>query len=265
MEKGLGMKRIYISILSIFSLFYFSPIIAACCSSYVKCPHIIASVGAGAGYSANVGARQTFPTLNRITDQRFEYVPKDKNQTVGVFNLFLGGEWPMTPFFDLQSGLSYYKLSTFSPQGTLTQTTGGAAPFDTFNYSYHVKTQQVLFESKVLYSYKCFHPYILAGLGVAFSRVNDFNANVPSFIPASRVYSNKMTTAFTYTVGVGLDYDIMRYVRIGVGYRFSDLGKSALGSAQINSIVVPGTISQSHLYVSEGLAEVTLVLPAWWV
>lgn len=67
-------------------------------------------------------------------------------------------------------------------------------------------------------------------------------------------------TAFSYAIGIGIDADLSSHVRIGAGYRFSDLGQIKLGNATIDTTSASGTLSQAHLYTNEILAQLTFML-----
>ena len=76
----------------------------------------------------------------------------------------------------------------------------------------------------------------------------------------TREYSDNTESSFTYSLGLGVDMDITEHLRLGVGYRFADLGKVRLGDAEINTTEVAGTLSQDHLYANEILVQLSLVL-----
>ena len=86
-------------------------------------------------------------------------------------------------------------------------------------------------------------------LGIGFNQSRDFNI-VPTIfaaIPAPNFTSN-MTTAFTYTLGLGLQRAINTHWRASVGYEFADWGKSQLGMAPDQTL--GGGISLNHLYTN---------------
>lgn len=264
------MKRISLATLLILSLFCFTHVYAetkpvSSVTSPSRCPHLILGIGGGAAFTRDAGQSQTFPIVDPITDEAFTYNVDHHNQSVGLFNLFFGGEWPLGSIleaYNIQTGLSYYYLGTLSARGILVQ---GADPASSnaFPYHYHIQSQQLLLETKLLYACGYFHPYISLGLGAAWNRADNFGVEMPSFITFTREYARRNTRSFTYNFGVGFDYDVTKCIRLGIGYRHSDLGKVWLGRAHIDTTLVPGTISQSHLYVDEVLAQATFLLPGW--
>jgi opacity protein-like surface antigen len=221
--------------------------------------HFIISLGGGAALSSDTGASKNFPSNNPITTENYDYDAIHNTQSAGLFNIFLGREWYLKRNFDVQAGLSYYYLGSLKATGHVTQ--GMDAPSsDTYHYDYEIQNQQLLVETKWLYVYKKYHPYLLVGLGASFNRAKDFDVHIPNFTAFSREYSGHSTTSFTYDVGVGLDYDVNPFTRLGLGYRFADLGKAKLGSAVIDTTSVSGTLSQSHLYTNELLIQLTFLI-----
>lgn len=69
------------------------------------------------------------------------------------------------------------------------------------------------------------------------------------------MYANNTVTAFSYAVGAGFDYNLNSSLQLGLGYRFSDLGKAQLGQATIDTTQVPGTLGLTHIYNNELLAQ----------
>jgi opacity protein-like surface antigen len=222
--------------------------------------HLVISTSGGIAKSSDAGKSQNFPIQNPATDEFYTYTANRASQTSALFGGFLGIEWLLRPNWSLQTGIEYNQPSAFSGQGTLAQGADIASQ-NSYTYQYNISNQQVLAEAKLLYNFKeRLHPYVLLGLGAAFNRANGFGTNVPPFLAFTRQYSNNTQSSFSYAAGLGVDADITAHARIGVGYRFTDLGKVALGSATIDNTNVSGTLSQSHLYTNEVLAQLTWVI-----
>lgn len=221
--------------------------------------HAVLSIGAGAAISSDIGKSKTFPIVNPITDEFYVYSAKSSNQIAGVFDGFIGAEWMFHPQWALQMGPGYNQAWNFRAKGSYLQ---GADPesADQYSYHYNILTRQLLAEGKLLYHFKpCYHPYVLLGLGAAFNDASDYGTNVPPFLTFTRQYKDNTQTSFTYTVGLGIDVDVLEHLRLGIGYRFSDFGQVKLGNATIDTTSVNGTLSQNHLYASEVLAQITIV------
>ena len=138
-------------------------------------------------------------------------------QTSGLLDAFLGAEWTIQPDWALQLGLDYNQAAPFSANGTLVQ--GADVPSqDTFGYHYSILARQLLVEGKLLYTFnQRFHPYIMGGLGAAFNKSSNYYISAPPFLTFTRIYSNNSVTSFSYAAGLGIDFDITCYMRLGVG------------------------------------------------
>ena len=215
------------------------------------------SLGAGAAIITDAGQSQNFPAAIPGVFEFYNYANDQKTQTPPVLDGFVGAEWHKSPRVALQLGLDYNQPAPYSVNGTLTQGLD-AQSANTYTYHYNVSSQQLLVESKLLYmGMGAFHPYLLAGLGAAFNTANTYSTNVPYTESFTRAYQDHTTTAWSYALGTGLDFDITPHIRFGLGYRFADLGEVALGAGTINDVAVTGTLSQTHLYTNEILAQLT--------
>ncbi len=225
-----------------------------------KCFNGIIAIGGGAAQSSQLGISKTFPIINPLTDEFFKYKASNKSQTAAMFEGLVGVEWAFDPHWSFQVGLDYAQTLTLKAQGRLLQ---GAdlQSSDQLLYHYHIITRQLLAEGKLLYGFGCgIHPYIMAGAGKSFNYTDSYVANIPLFLTFTRKYHNNNATAFSYIAGVGVDVDIIEHLRLGVGYRYAQLGTVTLGSARIDTTRVTGTLSQSHLYLNEALVQLTFVI-----
>jgi opacity protein-like surface antigen len=220
----------------------------------------IISLSSGVAISSDFGKSQTFPIVNPITDEFFIYSAKQSTQTVGVLDGFVGAEWAFQPNWDLQMGLGYNQAWNFKTQGSLLQG-ADAQSADQYSYKYKGLTRQLLAEGKLLYRFKeRYLPYALLGLGAAFNDANSYHTNAPPFLTFTRQYKNNTQTSFAYALGMGIDVVILDHLRLGVGYRFADFGQISLGNATIDTTKVRGTLSQTHLYANQILAQITWVI-----
>ncbi len=58
-------------------------------------------------------------------------------------------------------------------------------------------------------------------------------------------------------MGLGADVAFGEVVRLGLGYRFTDFGKSKLGQGAIDDVAMTYQLEQSHLCTNLVLAELT--------
>jgi len=221
--------------------------------------HPVISLGGGIAATSNVGNSIHFPIVNTASDEFYNYTASHSTQENAFYDIFIGNEWRLNSSLGLQAGVDYNQIHTFKAAGTLLQ--GIDIPSaDQYSYHFRLLSRQLLAEGKFFYSLNDrFYPYFLLGLGVAFNKSYDFQTSVPPFLTFTRQYSNHMKQAFSYLAGVGIDIAITPHWRAGVAYRFTDLGKVSLGPASINGIPVSGTLSQTHFYVNEAMAQLSWI------
>jgi opacity protein-like surface antigen len=219
----------------------------------------ILAVGAGADITSDLSTAQNFPFNQPIIDTRFQYSPNHTTTTEPVLDVFAGAEWKMTPRWTLQLGLGYNQASPFEVNGSFQQ---GILPLLSqinYDYRYNIRLRQALVESKWAYLFKDrYRPYFFLGVGTAINTASNYLAYVP-FPNLTRQYKNNTEAHFSYSLGAGIDIDLVEKLRLGIGYRFSDVGKVALGAANIFGNEVAGTLSQSHVYVNEVLMQFTFL------
>jgi opacity protein-like surface antigen len=220
----------------------------------------VIALGAGTSTTSTVGQSQTFPNTNPVTSEFYYYQAYRPTQTSALGNLFIGAEWQLTPDWLIQGGLDYTGIAAYSAKGTLVQG-ADAISANVYNYSYNVLARQLMAAGKLLYSFKqIYHPYIFVGLGSSFNRAYNFKTTVPPFLTFTRQYNDYWNDSFTYSIGIGIDTDVYRNVRLGLGYRFADLGTASFNYATIDTTKFNNALSQSHIYSNQVLAQLTWVI-----
>ncbi len=219
--------------------------------------HPVVSMGGGLAFSS-VGDANYLPVQSNTVDQFYNYTPSRVTKTSGLANIFVGAEWRLRQQWLMQAGFEFNQTA-LNTNGTLVQ--GADVPSqDTYRYQYGILSKQFLAEAKLLYSFRdTYHPYVLAGAGVGVNRSYNFSTNVPPFLAFTRMYGGYTKTSFSYAVGLGVDTNLAPELRFGVGYRFADLGKVNLGNATIDTTSVPNSVSQTHSYTNEVLAQLTFL------
>lgn len=216
----------------------------------------ILSVGGGGVWTGNLGKNQDLYIPN---NEYYKYHVSDRSDGNGVFDIFLGGEWEFCPQWAAQLGVGYTYMGSFSVGGDYEQ---GFDPqsSDIYTYNYRVRSQQVQAESKILFEMtRMLRPYIYGGLGASFNKASNFNADYPEFLTFTREYENHTSSSFTWSVGAGLDVQALDCLRVGVGYRFADLGRVSLGQSYIDDTPVTDTLSQKHLYTNMVLGHISFI------
>lgn len=220
--------------------------------------HPVLGIESGVAFISHASKGKIFPIQDPIKDEFYRYSPNKTTKTPVIYGGFLGAEWRGFSHFSVQLDAKYNQSSSFFVHGNLVQGADVQSE-DHYTYKYSVRIRQLLAEGKFQYVLKWFRPYAMLGLGAGFNIANHFSTNVPSTLALTRMYEGHSNASFSYLVGAGMDFDIIKYLRLGVGYRFTDLGKVALGSANIDGIAAGGTLSQSHVYSNELLAQLTIV------
>ena len=220
----------------------------------------VVGLGGGVAVPESLGQYSAFPILNPLSDIYYIYTPNSSTQTKGLFEAFLGAERQFAAFFILQGGLAYTYTGNSLVKGNLVQGADYLSD-NLFNYQYKIGTQELLAQAKFMLPYQNrIYPYVLGCLGVAFNNVSEFQTTVPSNLSSTRFYNSNKTNSFAYRVGLGIDTDITKHARLGVAYRFNGVGSIGLGTASLNGVPVPGTLSQNSLNFNEVLAQLTYVM-----
>lgn len=196
---------------------------------------------------------QSFTPLDLCS---YRYKP-ESNTTNMLWGGFIGSDIKLSPSSGFIAGLGYYQPTSLSAKGTLTQ---GADPESDsiYHYQYHLQSQQILAEGKLYWIAKDkIQPFLMVGIGAAFNKTSDYQTNVPPFLEFTPVFSNHAQTSFTYAIEPGVDISVSKSFRIGIAYRFTDLGAAKTGSAQIDDIPISSALKQSHLYANQVLAQFT--------
>lgn len=222
--------------------------------------HLMLGIGGGDTTTLNLGTSQYLPTQNPLTEEYYAYSPQNRGQSNGLFEVFMGAEHRFFEQKLLQLGLAYDQTGVFHPKGSFVQ---GADPLslNQYNYNFNVLTRQLLAQAKFMSQYNTkYYPYLLIGLGGSFNTLSNYTTNVPPSLSYTRYYTNNTSTTFAYRFGVGIDMDIIAHARLGVGYRFANLGGFNTGASYINNVNMPGTLSQSSLYANEALVQLTYIM-----
>ncbi|KTD64956.1 outer membrane protein [Legionella shakespearei] len=221
--------------------------------------HPVFALGTGVSTAPHIGVSQYFPIRDPIVDEFYIYSSSQKNQSSGFWDLLLAAEWNINQDWMGQAGLDYNQTAPFKVNGTFTQGADMQSA-DTFSYQYKVLTKQLLVNGKLLYTLKNYvHPYLSAGLGTAFNKAYHYYTNVPANLTFTRMHLDHTNTSLSYALGIGIDTDINKNLRAGIGYRFTDLGTVQLGKAFIDTSLVSGTLANSNFQTNEVLIQLTWV------
>jgi opacity protein-like surface antigen len=213
----------------------------------------VGSVSAGPVW-ARGGETQTFFLAPEIEKT---YVARKSNNALAAGELFLGIQKSLSPQWLGQLGLAGAITGNAKLQGVIWD---DADPqFDNYRYQYKVWNGRVAVKGKLLLDKGYWlMPWVSASLGVGFNSAHDFT-NTPLIFEAlpNPNFTNHTKTAFTYTLGAGVQKALNAHWQIGAGYEFADWGKSELGRAQGQTLNTG--LALNHLYTNGVLFHLTYV------
>jgi opacity protein-like surface antigen len=223
--------------------------------------HPVVTASAGVAL-AKVGESQSVNNVNDFT--QYYYQVNNSYSTQLLLGAFVGTEIVLQPQYAVQVGLGFYQPSVFNTrQGTLTQGVD-AASADQYQFSYNVKSRQLLLEGKFMWLFhENYRAYITAGIGPTFNNVYGYKANILPYTSVATftpLYSNQQQTAFSYAAGLGVEMDIAKNWRVGLGYKFTDLGRANPGSGMIDTSYFSGSLTQQHLYAQEIMTSLSYLI-----
>ncbi len=199
-------------------------------------------------------------SLNLPDGSNSYFYPRHVVQVQTLYNLFLGVVYQFLPKWAAQVGISYTQPSTFILEGIELQNTASRS----YDYNYNVTARQLLIEGHLVYDWNIYHPYISFGMGPSFNSVSHWQSFPPPDAVNAPSFVNDNNEAFSFMTGFGVDVDVMKNVRLGIGYKFSDFGKANLGkgtqfTGSVNQTYLSKTIEQNNLYANSVLAQITIV------
>lgn len=213
----------------------------------------VATLSAGPVW-ARAGETQTFYLVPEIEKT---YVVNKSSQILTSGELFLGGQKLLSGDWYGQLGLAVGLSGNAKINGIIWD---DADPqFDNYSYSYKIFHTRVAAKGKVLKDCGGWvTPWVSASLGAAFNRAYGFK-NTPLIFEAlpNSNFGDKTKTAFTYTVGAGLQKNIFNNWQVGAGYEFADWGQSELARASGQSL--NSGLKLDHLYTNGVLFNISYV------
>lgn len=213
----------------------------------------IGSVGAGPVW-ARGGETQTFYLAPEIEKT---YVARKSANALASGELFVGLQKSLSSQWLGQLGLAVATTGDARLQGVIWD---DADPeFDNYSYQYKERNTRVSVKGKLLLDKGYWlMPWVSASLGVGFNRAHDF-INTPLIFEAlpNANFSNHTNTAFTYTLGAGVQKSISEHWQLGVGYEFADWGKSELSRA-LEQTMNSG-LALNHLHTNGVMFNLTYI------
>ena len=185
------------------------------------------------------------------------YSARKSTDALASDELFVGLQKSLTSQWLWQLGLAAATTGNAKLQGVIWD---DADPqFANYSYLYKVRNTRVAVKGKLLLDKGYWlMPWVSASLGAGFNRAHDFT-NTPlifEVLPNNNI-EDHIKTAFTYTLGAGVQKSISEHWQFGVGYEFADWGKSELGRASGQTLNTGLTLN--HLYTNGVLFNLTYI------
>lgn len=183
----------------------------------------VLTLSGGVGW-ANPGENQTLYLAQGIYNR---YIYESSSRTMGVGDLYFALQKP--GYYGLwgQWGISIGGSSEARPQGVVNYND----LTDLASFVYRVNHAYIDLRGKLLSDPNwVVQPYLTAAIGVAYNHTYGFNTYPTVNNTISSPWFNTYTSlSFTYIAGAGLQKTINKNWQVGIGYEFSDWGKSGLG------------------------------------
>lgn len=200
----------------------------------------------------NTGNTQTFYLAPNIEKT---YAANHASHALVDGEIFLGIQKPIREKLDGQIGLAVATTGNASLSGNIWD--DAQSQFNNYTYDYQVRHTHVAIKGKLLADRGyVVTPWVSGSLGVGFNQAHDFS-NTPTISEAVVMsnFASNTTTAFTYTLGVGVQRHLNQHWQAGIGYEFADWGKSQLSRASGQTL--NSGLSLSHLYTNGLLFNLT--------
>lgn len=186
------------------------------------------------------------------------YVATHSTQTLFDGEAFLGVQKTLTPTLQSQLGLAVGYTAPLK----LTQDVwdGDISDYNNYVSQYKIQHTHLAMKGKLLMDAGYWvTPWVSGSLGVGFNRAYGFHSDAVIFeaLPTSD-FSSHTQTAFTYTLGAGVQKTLNNHWQVGVGYEFADWGKSRLGPTATQT--QNSGLSLNHLYTNGVLFNVTFTI-----
>lgn len=262
------MKRKILTLLTfcffLFNLFWTSPIWAF--------PRIIDFDCSGRWYHT-YGVGATVPLNNHKSD----YVntspgwPPDfyKQKDVSAapiftfgFGYYLAFTNRFLPYASL--GISYTYAGPYKAHGHIEQYS--LPQFRNYSYSYEIQRQTLLMVMKAdLINEYAFMPYLTIGLGASFNQARHFEESPLSNVTPriSPNFHRATNVAFSYTVGLGVDYIVQDNILLSLEYYYGSFGTAHTGDSSHHS--TPTSTNSSNDHLNNKLTANTILLNVTFV
>jgi opacity protein-like surface antigen len=200
----------------------------------------------------NAGKMQTFFLARELEKT---YTADNTTHSLPSGALFLGLQRALHKNIQGQLGFEFAHTGDANLSGNVWD--DADSRFNNYTYKYVVQHTQIALKGKLIGDLGWpIQPWVSAAIGVGFNRAVNFS-NSPLIFEAVSApnFTSHTTTAFAYTLGAGIEHALTKQWKVGLGYEFSDWGKSQLASAPGQTL--NSGLALSHLYTSSVLLNLT--------
>jgi opacity protein-like surface antigen len=159
-----------------------------------------------------------------------------------LYGASLGLEFPIhTIGSRWQTSLAYYRAGDFAITGT--KYMFGANDLGNIGYQYDVQNQRLMLENKLMFSLlerklssPGFFLYLMGGVGVSRNEASNYSAySLEDTTISVGEFASNTANSFSYSAGFGIEAEFASFLRMGLGYRYADLGKVSLGTFDLGN------------------------------
>lgn len=215
----------------------------------------VSTLSGGVAWARSGETQSNYYGLSNVISNT--YVADEHTSSMGTGELFFAVQWPFTCYVNTQLGFAFGGSATAKMQGAIYVND----IYSGSDYRYYTNHSKITMRSKWIADPKTMflQPYVTVAAGVAFNAAFGFET-MPYVDPAlsPRWFDNKTNVAFTYSAGVGIEKRISQFWSIGVGYEFSDWGKSGFGPGIDYPWVQDGP-QLTHMYEQKAIVSVSYI------
>lgn len=194
-------------------------------------------------------------TLYITPDIEKIYTPNQITNELFYGEIFVGLKKRLSPILQGQLGLALAVASDTTLSGYVGD--DADTEFNNHTYRYKIHHNHLAIKTKLLANrgYGLL-PWVSGGIGLGFNHAHAY-INTPLFFEALATpnFTSHSQTTFSYTLGAGVQKSLTSHWQIGIGYEFSDWGKSQLGRAVAQT--TPSGLTLNHLYTNGVLCNLT--------
>jgi opacity protein-like surface antigen len=251
-KENITMKIIRFLLITLFSL----PVFSATGHMYVG-----GSVAASFSKLSNGEPQITYISGGTITDTYPRNNRRESSSVVAVNGgyEFIGSHWK--PAIALGMGL-YTTPVGYTYNGQVIETPSGGANDTLFDYSYNISNTRVMAEAQFTWMLGMFAPFVDAGVGPSWNRVNGYTETLVSGQHFTNLpdFKTRTSTTIAYQAGLGVSAlfnfgkvkSSFKHERVSIGYRYVDLGNTSLGSRGMSypHKLSTGTLTANDIYIA---------------